>query len=203
MIAASFCRSLLGALLTLASAQATIAAEPSSAADDADPQLARMREICRASSVPCREQLRIVLRRDKGETYDETHALLPPPVQPGMVSVYPGETVRAVPTFEGDRFSGWRAVRDDEPADTQILSIELKQTDDRAGMSAVVATNTGPALKLRMGLIRLDAEDPESTSSCPLQAGGGTNHEMWPYPIFVLLVADATRPTPEQAGVCR
>lgn len=204
MIAVTRGRALSIALLVLAAAKPASAAEPASAADDATAQLARMREMCSTSSAPCRENLRIVLRRDGGDTYDETHALLPPQVQQGMLSVHPGETVRAVPMFENGTFAGWRAPVDNEPADTQILSIELRQIDDSAGMSAVVSTNTGPALKLRMGLIRLDGnEQPESTSSCPLRAGGWTNFEMWPYPIFVLLVADATRPTQEDAGVCR
>ncbi|MFZ5637254.1 MAG: hypothetical protein ACOY82_11815 [Pseudomonadota bacterium] len=197
---------LAAALLALASAHAACGAEPEAdgGSDDRAAMEASLREHCKTSASPCRENLQVVLRRDGGETYDRTFALLPPAVQPHMISVHPGEIVRAVPLFENERFAGWRAPRADEPADTQILTIDLDQMDDKAGMMASVSTNTGPALKLRMGLVRLDGSDePESTSSCPLRAGGWKNFEMWPYPIFVLLVADAARPTPEDEGVCR
>jgi hypothetical protein len=140
-----------------------------------------------------------VLRREKGATYDRTFELLPPAVQTGILSVHPGETVRAVPLFEKGEFAGWREPKPDEPADTQILTIALSQSDKGAGMSAQVSTNSGPALKLRMGLIRLDGNDePESTSSCPLMAGGFSSFEMWPYPIFVLLVATPSTPPPHR-----
>ena len=142
----------------------------------------------------CRHDLRVRLRRDKGEPYDQTFELLPPAVQDSMVTIHPGEKISAVPLFEGDRFTGWRAVRPDEAAGTQILTIDLSQSKDDTSMKARVSTNTGPALKLRMGLIRLDGNDrPESTSSCPLLAGGFSSFEMWPYPIFVLIVAAAKR----------
>jgi hypothetical protein len=160
-----------------------------------------LREYCKTAPSPCREHLQVKLRRDSGPLYDKTFDLLPPPVQQGMVTVHPGETVRAVPLFENDAFSGWRAVKPDEPADTQILSIELDQMEGKTGMMARVTTNTGPPLKLRMGLMRLDSEEPESTSSCPLAAGGGV-YEMWPYPIFMLLIADAERVSDDDM-VCR
>lgn len=198
--------SVVVSLLALASIHAAAAAEPQTDAPTEDQAgiAAELRAYCKTSPVPCRENLQVVLRRDKGENYERTFQLLPPSVQPDMVSVHPGETVRAVPLFENGRFAGWRAPRADEPAETQILTIALEQMDDDVGMMASVSTNTGPALKLRMGLIRLDGGDePESTSSCPLQAGGSRGFEMWPYPIFVLLVADAERPKEGDPRVCR
>jgi hypothetical protein len=151
----------------------------------------------------CRHDLRVRLRRDKGEPYDETFELLPPAVQDSMVTIHPGEKISAVPLFEGDRFTGWRATRPDETADTQILTIDLSQSKDNTSMMAHVSTNTGPALKLRMGLVRLDGNDrPEPTSSCPLQAGGFSSFEMWPYPIFVLIVADAKRLADSDTMTC-
>jgi hypothetical protein len=189
-----------------AAAQTATDAEPANAAAaDASRSDAagtdELRKYCETAN--CRRNLRVVLRRDKGKTYDQSFELLPPAVQTGMVSVHPGETVRAVPLFENGTFAGWREPKPDEPADTQILTIALSQLDKSAGMSAQVSTNTGPALKLRMGLIRLDGNDePESTSSCPLMAGGFSNFEMWPYPIFVLLIADAKRPAADAPMVC-
>jgi hypothetical protein len=189
-----------------AAAQTATGAEPASppAADASRSDASgngELRRYCETAN--CRRNLRVVLRRDKGKTYDQTFELLPPAVQTGMISVHPGETVRAVPLFENGTFAGWREAKPDEPADTQILTIALSQSDKSAGMSAQVSTNTGPALKLRMGLIRLDGNDePESTSSCPLMAGGFSSFEMWPYPIFVLLVADAKRPAADSPMVC-
>jgi hypothetical protein len=151
----------------------------------------------------CRRDLRVRLRRDKGEPYDQTFELLPPAVQDSMVTIHPGEKISAVPLFEGGRFTGWRAARPDEAAGTQILTIDLSQSKDDTSMMAHVSTNTGPALKLRMGLVRLDGnERPESTSSCPLHAGGFSSFEMWPYPIFVLIVADAKRLADSDTMTC-
>jgi hypothetical protein len=198
----------IGACLATAPAAAQTATGGESAsapAADAAPDDAsvtdELRKYCETAN--CRRNLRVVLRREKGATYDRTFELLPPAVQRGMVSVHPGETVRAVPLFENGEFAGWREPKPDEPADTQILTIALSQSDKGAGMSAQVSTNGGPALKLRMGLIRLDGNDePESASSCPLMAGGFSSFEMWPYPIFVLLVADAKRPAADAPMVC-
>jgi hypothetical protein len=186
-------------------ASSAIAASPQKSADDGSSRPAgdnELREFCKTAPSPCRENLRVMLRRDEGEPYDMTFDLLPPAVQAGMLTVHPGETVRAVPLFEDGEFSGWRAAKPDEPADTQILTIEFEQMEGRTGMQAQVSTNTGPALKLRMGLMRLDSEEPESTSSCPLVANGGTVFEMWPYPMFMLLVADAKRVSDDDM-VCR
>jgi hypothetical protein len=198
----------IGACLATAPAAAQTATGGESAsapAADAAPDDAsgtdELRKYCETAN--CRRNLRVVLRREQGATYDRTFELLPPAVQTGMVSVHPGENVRAVPLFENGEFAGWREPKPDEPADTQILTIALSQSDKGAGMSAQVSTNGGPALKLRMGLIRLDGNDePESTSSCPLMAGGFSSFEMWPYPIFVLLVADAKRPAADAPMVC-
>lgn len=189
---------LLGVLLAAAMRPAA-AGEPAKNADEEN-----LDTYCETSVEPCRKHLRIVLRRKEGEAYDETFALLPPAVQPGMLSIHPGETVRAVAEFENGEFAGWRTPKADEPADTQILTISLEQIENDAGMRANVGTNTGPALKLRMGLVRIDGDDSaESTSSCPLAEGGGHTFEMWPYPIFVLLVADATRPAKDDGMVCK
>lgn len=171
-------------------------------ADD-DQALKALQDYCKTSASPCREHLRIQLRRDKGESYDRTFDLLPPPVQPNMISVHPGETVRAVPIFENDTFTGWRAPRADDPADTQTLTIQLEQAPGRADMLAHVGNNTASTLKLRMGLVRIDGDNaPESTSSCPLRPGM-TNFESWPYPIFVLIVAEAKRIPEAEAGLCQ
>lgn len=165
----------------------------------AEPQ--ELQKFCETAA--CRHDLRVRLRRDKGEAYDKTFELLPPAVQDSMVTIHPGETISAVPLFEGDRFTGWRAVRADEAAGTQILTIDLSQSKDDTSMMAHVSTNTGPALKLRMGLIRLGGNDrPESTSSCPLMAGGFSSMEMWPYPIFLLIVADAKRLSDTDTMTC-
>jgi hypothetical protein len=192
------------ALLAVSAPLAMAASQPNDTDNSSNPPAgdSELREFCKTAPSPCRENLRVMLRRDKGEPYDMTFDLLPPPVQAGMVTVHPGETVRAVPLFENGEFSGWRAAKPDEPADVQILTIALEQMEGDTGMQARVTTNTGPALKLRMGLMRLDSDEPESTSSCPLNAGGSSTFEMWPYPVFMLLVADAKR-VGDDDMVCR
>lgn len=199
----------LGACLSIALiASASCAEQKASAAETAKPQttgptaaLQDLRTFCETAT--CRHDLRVQLRRDKGKAYDETFELLPPAVQDSMVTIHPGEKISAVPMFEGDTFSGWRAVRPNEAADTQVVTIDLSQDEKRTSMMARVSTNTGPALKLRMGLVRLDGDDrPESTSSCPIQTGGFSSFEMWPYPIFVLIVGDAKRLGDNAPMVC-
>jgi hypothetical protein len=189
------------AILTCA-AQWVYAAETTRAPTTERPTgFQELQKLCESSS--CRHDLHIRLRRDKGKPYDETFELLPPAVQTSMITIHPGEKISAVPVFQGDTFTGWRTPRADEAADTQIVTIDLAQDEKRTSMSARVSTNSGPALKLRMGLIRLDGDDrPESTSSCPLQAGGFSSFEMWPYPIFVLMVADAKRLADDVSMVC-
>lgn len=193
------------AAILLVSTQFAVAGNPGMAEKEPTDRAAsenELREFCKTALSPCRENLRVMLRRDDGATYDKTFDLLPPAVQQGMITVHPGETVQAVPLFEKGEFSGWRAAKPDEPAGVQVLTIRLEQMEARIGMQAHVKTNTGPALKLRMGLMRLDSDEPESTSSCPLMAGGGAVFEMWPYPIFMLLVADAEH-TGNDDMVCR
>lgn len=163
-----------------------------------------LRSYCKTSAAPCRENLRIVLQRKNGRKYDKSFELMPPAVQPGFLTIHPGETVKAVPEFENGKFAGWRLPKPDEPAGTQILTINLEQSDKNESMMAIVRTNTGPALKLNMGLIRLDGHrKPESTSSCGLRAGGFSSYEMWPYPIFTLIVTDAKRLADDEAVTCQ
>lgn len=191
----AFALAILAMLVTVSDASAT---DPEAASLDA------LQTYCRTAPSPCREHLRITLRREGDAPYDQTFDLLPPAVQGGIITVHPGETVRAVPLFdENDAFTGWRAAQDDEPADTQVLTIDLSQREGKIHMMAHVSTNTGPALKLRMGLMRLDSEEPESTSSCPLSEGGFSNFEMWPFPIFVLMVAEAVHPSGADVSVCK
>ena len=177
---------------------------PQAGAADPAGQPAGLQELqAFCKTAPCRRDLRIQLRRAKGAPYDETFELLPPAVQDSMMTIHPGEKVSAVPLFKGDRFAGWRAVKPDEPAGTQIVTVDLSQSKENTSMMAHVSSNTGPAIKLRMGLIRIDGDDrPEATSSCPLRAGGFSSFEMWPYPIFVLIVGDAKRLSDTDAVVC-
>jgi hypothetical protein len=164
-------------------------------------KLEELQEFCKTAN--CRYNLRVKLRRAKGAPYDSTFKVLPPAVQNSMITIHAGEKISAVPLFKGNSFLGWREVKADEAADTQIVTVDLSQSKNDTSMMAHVSTNTGPAIKLRMGLIRIDSDDkPEATSSCPLQAGGFSSFEMWPYPIFVLIVAEAKRLDDTDKMVC-
>ena len=190
------------ATLACAASPANAGEQTGQQAVDRSAEFLALQTFC--ETAPCRRDLRVRLRRENGKPYDEIFELLPPAVQDNIITIHPGEKVSGVPIFDGDTFTGWRATRPDEAADTQIVTIDLAQDEDRVSMRAHVSTNTGTALKLRMGLIRLDGDDqPESTSSCPLQAGGFSSFEMWPYPIFVLLVADAKRLADNAEMVCQ
>jgi hypothetical protein len=94
-----------------------------------------------------------------------------------------------VAQFRDGKFDGWRAPRADEPAGTHRISVELKQNAHDAGFMATIE-NYGPSrLKVEMGLMRIDGPDePEYTSSCPLEPGRSL-FESWPYPLFQLLLA--------------
>jgi hypothetical protein len=150
----------------------------------------------------CRHDVDISVRDAAGKTTRVQRKLMPPAVEPDMLNILPGETVQAVAEFKGGKFSGWRVPSSMDGADAVYITIELKQNAGDAGMVATIRNSSSRNLKLRMGLVRLDAgARPESTSSCPL-VPKSSGYENWPFPIATLLVRDVRILAPSDKVGC-
>jgi hypothetical protein len=56
-------------------------------------------------------------------------------------------------------------------------------------------------LKFNMGIMPMGSDDLYKTSSCPIIAGGGS-YEMWPYPIFQVVLGDGRLMNPDDSTAC-
>lgn len=148
------------------------------------PSDASAEEVCAVAQ--CAHDVRITLARTNGEAFDQVYDWLPV-VQQDMVSVYPGMTVY----FETDAVDGHLA--NFKRVDSILApgkTITSTLTQDANGSMMLVTRNpyTQP-LQIRMGLMRLDSDRLVRTSSCTIPAGAST-YEMWPYPVFQIVLAD-------------
>jgi len=177
-----------GSLLLLALATAPAApAKPAPPPGTAVPP--ELVDYCKARK--CRHDVDVTLRDASGKPMHMHRELMPPAVEPDMVNVLPGEKVEFVAEFKDGKFSGWRLPTPKDGAGAYRISIELKQNEKDAGMTATVRNNGPKNLKFSMGLVRVEpGAKPEGTSSCPVIAKG-SGYEMWPFPVGSLLLRDA------------
>ena len=131
--------------------------------------------------------------------YHHHFELLPPAVQPEVVTVYAGQKVKAAATFKDGRFAGWV-----EPAaataDDVILTFDLQQGS--SGMMLDMHNDSQKMVKLSLYKVDLRAigGEPQYTSSCPVMAGAG-DFETWPEPVFEIDVRSAEI-SASAAGAC-
>lgn len=141
-------------------------------------------EMC--ASVTCVHDVRIVLTRPDGSVFDETFDALPL-VQGNRISVYAGQTVSFEADLDGDRLVNLKAVDSAvNPKGTVTASLEQVES---GGMMLTVKNSFDRSLRIRMGMMPLSEERLVRTSSCPV-ISGGSGFEMWPYPIFQVMLAD-------------
>lgn len=144
------------------------------------------REMCQHTI--CQRALRVVLKQKDGKTYDRTFAIFPGIVQDMGITVVGGQTVNVEAEVEGDRLVRLQAV-DVVAHPTKTITAKLEQ-DASGGMLLTLSNPFARPLKFDIGMMPLDADSLYRTSSCPV-IPGGHSFEMWPYPIFQLLLADA------------
>lgn len=176
-------RNLVPLALLLSGAVAAHAAAPPAAA------VSDLETFCRTAH--CRHDVSVRLRKPDGSVFEKHSALMPPAVQRGLIGVLPGETVRFVPILVDGKFHGWREPATLDAPDTPVFSIRLEQADGKPDMVATLTNSGARTAKLRMGLVTLNSDQPHPTSSCPVLAGIGSM-EMWPEPVFMLLVSELT-----------
>lgn len=141
-------------------------------------------EVCAIAQ--CAYDVHISLQQKDGKTFNKTFPALPV-VQQGMVSIYPGTPVSFEADLDGDRLVNLRLVK--EVVDpTKTLTATLSQ-GEKGAMTLVTRNPFGKALRIRMGVMPLDSDHLLKTSSCPVNAGGAS-YELWPYPVFQVVLAD-------------
>lgn len=142
---------------------------------------------CRTSLEGCRHDVAVKLRREKGEPYEQTFALMPPSVQNGLLVLLPGESVHVAGKRRGDRLADLRLV---EEGAEHAIEVKFEQQTDGTGMLLTVKNPFDQPLRFRAGVQWLDGpERLMATSICPVQPGL-MSFEMWPQPIFQIALAD-------------
>lgn len=141
-------------------------------------------EMC--ERVVCQYNVRVNLKRKDGSTYNKIFDAIPV-IQDQIVVVLAGQTV----FFEADVKDGLLTnlkLVDDVVNSQKTVTAKFKQMEN-GGMMLSLRNPFDKQLKFRMGIMPLDSESLYKTSSCPVISGGGS-YEMWPYPIFQVLLAD-------------
>jgi hypothetical protein len=124
-----------------------------------------------------------------------------PVLQGNLLSIYPGETLLIEATVEGGRIMLERAVAtNDKPERT--IQFTFKQLPGKLDMLLEIKNPLPAGVRFRMGFMRPSSGDIHSTSSCPVQPGL-TGYEHWPFPIYQLVLTDATVVAPSEPMVCK
>ncbi len=175
---------MLAAIACRSPTQARPSAAPHSGRPASDDEL---RAYCASSALPCRENVHILLRRADGTTFERTFAILPPAVQEGVLSLFPGETVYVEAGRKGDALVLSRVVQSPEHPD-RTLTLRFTQAEEQPGMTLVVESPFDEPVKFDLGMMLLDGEPGRivKTSSCPV-GPRMKSLEMWPHPIFQLV----------------
>jgi hypothetical protein len=140
-------------------------------------------------TAPCRKNVEFTLKKRDGSDFTYRTPLAPPVVQPGYITVYPGETLY----FEAEEGPGGaldlRLVSTiSHPEKTFIMS--LAQMPLAGGSTSMKFEITNPfdrRVRYHLELMPLEKEVVIKSSTCPILEKL-TNYEAWPYPIFQVLI---------------
>jgi hypothetical protein len=147
----------------------------------------------------CQHNLRVVLKQKDGTTYDRTFAVFPSTVQGFGITVVAGQTIYVEADIDGNDLVKYRAV--DQIANPKItITAKFEQMKD-GGMMLSLHNPFNRPLKFNMGIMPMGSDDLYKTSSCPIIAGGGS-YEMWPYPIFQVVLGDGRLMNPDDSTAC-
>lgn len=165
----------------------TPAAQPAAEVPAAAPAHEDFQTYC--THAACQHDVDIDLTQADGNKYHRHFSLMPPTVQPQLITVYPGQTVKAAAAFKDGQFTGWTTVPAAQAGDV-VLTFKLEQ--GAAGMMLSVHNDSGKQVKLALYKVDLQHpdDDPAYTSSCPVLAGGD-GFETWPESIFEIDVRSA------------
>ena len=147
----------------------------------------------------CQRDLRVTLKKKDGSTYDQTFKAFPAVVQDFGITVVAGQTVHVEAELVDGKLANMHvvdAVRHPE----KTLTASFTQNKD-GGMLLAVSNPFGETIRFRMGIMPLDADELYATSSCPIGAGQ-KNFEMWPYPIFQVVLGDGRVLAKGESGAC-
>lgn len=170
--------------LPLAWAIASHAGEPAASMSPTQEDIER--QMC--EHTVCQHNLHVVLKQKDGKTYDQTFGAFPGIVQEMGITVVAGQTVHVEADVSCDRLVNLKAVDVVVHPDRTITAALIQ--DKAGGMMLSLANPFSRPLKFDMGMMPLDTDGLYRTSSCPVIAGGGS-YEMWPYPIFQLVLGNA------------
>jgi hypothetical protein len=147
----------------------------------------QVRALCEREKWDCRRNVRVVVRRTDGSTFDRTYDWLPPQLQGPWLDIFPGDTIRLEAEASGEAVSPRRIVAE-ASAPERTITFRFSQ-DEKNGMRLIVENPFPKALKYDLFMVLLDDDDPRSTSSCPVVPHGAT-YELWPHPIYMLVAAN-------------
>lgn len=155
------------------------------ASDPAPSQTEIVERMCRLTA--CQHGLHVALKQQDGTLFEKTYDVFPAVVQEAGILVVAGQTVYVEADVEDGRLVNLGAVEAVAHPEKTITA-HLEQSAD-GGMLLTLRNPFGSALRFRMGMMPLGSDALHATSSCPVIAGGGS-YEMWPYPIFQVLLAE-------------
>lgn len=135
----------------------------------------------------CQRNVRVTLDREGKEPFDETFDVFPPVVQPIGILVAAGQTIHVEAEIIDGKLVDIIAV-DEVAHPEKTITATLTQSKD-GGMMLMVSNPFDKVLKFSMGMMPLGEEGLFKTSSCPIIAHGSI-FEMWPYPIFQIVLGD-------------
>lgn len=168
---------MLGLLLAMVAPAASMASP-----QYLDAQRASEEEMCRVQA--CQHDLHVSLRAKDGSLYDRTFPVFPAIVQPYGIVVAAGQTVHVEAEVSQGALVHLVAV-DEVAHPDRTITASLTQTSN--GMMLSVSNPFAGRLKFAMGIMPLDQQQLFKTSSCPIEAGK-RSFELWPYPIFQVVL---------------
>ena len=155
------------------------------ASDSMPSQAAIAEQMCKVTA--CQRNLHVTLKQKDGVIFDRSYDVFPAIVQDTGILVVAGQTVYVEAEVDGDKLVNLHAVETMTHPERTITA-HLEQSAD-GGMMLSLKNPFKAALKFRMGMMPLASDDLYSTSSCPVVAEGGS-FEMWPFPIFQVLLGE-------------
>ncbi len=124
-------------------------------------------------------------------------------VQPAFISIYAGETLYIEADEGEEKPVNLLHVEENQNRDRtiEIVFEQDGESGDGLGMLLVVRHPFARPLRYNLSMMPLDREEMYRTSSCPV-VPGGTTSESWPYPIFVIAMANLRVLDPEGPFRC-
>lgn len=149
---------------------------------------------CRKPEFDCTSQpIKIDLQRKDGSHFKTEVPAPVPIVQYGNISVFPGQTLYIEAELKGDKIASLHLVAQPvHPERTFTIDFDQAYDDDEKPFMALVIKNPfARPVKYHAHMMLLDGPDGAlyQTSTCPV-VGGGSAFEMWPTPIFQLVLTD-------------